>query len=45
MTTTTSYAADVDRDAITTEVTHVRDWNGGRLYRVGGMDLVVLNGA
>lgn len=40
----TNTAKDVDRDSITTEVTHVQDWNGGSLHRIGGVDMVVLNG-
>ena len=35
---------DVDRNSITSEAKHVRDWNGGSLYQIGGLDLVVLNG-
>jgi len=39
MTTTT-----IDRDSITKVTTHIRDSNGGSLYRIGTVDLVVLNG-
>jgi len=39
MTTTT-----IDRDSITKEATHIRDSNGGSLFRIGTVDLVVLNG-
>ncbi len=35
---------EVDRNSITSEVTHVRDWNGGSLHQIGALDLVVLNG-
>jgi len=34
----------IDRDAITKEATHVKDLNGGSLYKVGILDLVILNG-
>ena len=36
--------ANIDRDSITTEAKHVRDSNGGSLYRIGSIDTVVLNG-
>lgn len=36
--------ANIDRDSITTEAKHVRDSNGGSLYRIGSIDMVVLNG-
>lgn len=35
----------VDKNSITREVTHVSDWNGGSLYKIGKLDLVVLNGS
>ena len=44
MTKHTNKAKDVDRNSITTEVTHIQDWNGGSLHRIGGVDMVVLNG-
>ena len=34
----------IDRDSITKEVTLIRNWKGGSLYQIGGIDLVVLNG-
>jgi len=34
----------VDRDLITTEATLVGDFEGGQLYRVGTLDIAVLNG-
>jgi len=37
-------AKEINMDSITTEVTHVQDWNGGSLHRIGGVDMVVLNG-
>ena len=36
--------ANIDRDSITTEAKHVRDSNGGSLYRIGSINMVVLNG-
>ncbi len=36
--------SDLDRDAITSEVTRVRDSGGGSLHRVGSLPVVVMNG-
>lgn len=37
-------AQKIDRDSITKEATLIKNWKGGSLYRIGGIDLVVLNG-